>query len=136
MVWSSDVCSSDLRGSGETTVCFSFADVDDRADEIHVFFGNNSGLKKPALVHRVSVAGSTTAGAAPPAPAWVATLKDSVVAATGGPQQPMTQADKDWFNAFMATVFGLALFVLVAPIWCFRRWSGDRKSQRLNSSHL
>src|SRR3546814_258835 len=59
------------RGSGETTVWFSFADVDDRADEIHVFIGNNSGLKKPALAHRVSVAGSTTAGAAPPAPAWV-----------------------------------------------------------------
>src|SRR3546814_6779110 len=26
--------------------------------------------------------------------------------------------------AFMATVFGLALFGLVAPIWCFRRWRG------------
>src|SRR3546814_11447695 len=78
---------------------------------------NNSGLKKPALVHRVSVAGSTTAGAAPPAPAWVATLKDSVVAATGGPQHPMTQADKVWFNAFMATVFGLALLRLVASVW-------------------
>src|SRR3546814_15021715 len=24
----------------------------------------------------------------------------------------------------MATVFGLALFGLVAPIWCFRRWRG------------
>src|SRR3546814_14427908 len=99
MVWSSDVCSSDLRGSGETTVWFSFADVDDRADEIHVFIGNNSGLKKPALVHRASVAGSTTAGAAPPAPAWVATLTDIVVAAPGGPHQPMPQAQPGWVNA-------------------------------------
>src|SRR3546814_775684 len=72
------------RGSGETTVWFSFADVDDRADEIHVFIGNNSGLKKPALVHRVSVAGSTTAGAAPPAQAWVATLQERGVGAPAG----------------------------------------------------
>src|SRR3546814_19303667 len=27
-------------------------------------------------------------------------------------------------NAFMVVVFGLALFGLVAPIWCFRRWRG------------
>lgn len=112
------------RGSGETTVWFSFADVDDRADEIHIFIGNNSGLKKPALVHRVSVSGSATADATPPAPAWVATLKDSVVAATGGPQQPMTKADKVGMNAFMVVVLALALFGLVAPIWCFRRWRG------------
>src|SRR3546814_6001139 len=86
--WSSDVCSSDLyRGKGETTAWFSFADVDDSADEVRIFVGNNSGLKKPMLVYRVSIVGSGTAGAAPPAPAWVATLKDSVVAATGGPPQ-------------------------------------------------
>src|SRR3546814_5768246 len=123
--WSSDVCSSDLyRGKGETTAWFSFADVDDSADEVRIFVGNNSGLKKPMLVYRVSIVGSGTAGAAPPAPAWVATLKASVVAATGGPQQPMTQADKVGMNAFMVVVFGLALFGLVAPIWCFRRWRG------------
>lgn len=112
------------RGKGETTAWFSFTDADDSADEIRIFVGNSSGLKKPALVYQVSIVGSDTAGAAPPAPVWVATLKDSVEAATGGPQQPMTRGDKVGLNAFMIAVFGLALFGLVAPIWCFRRWQG------------
>src|SRR3546814_6161953 len=107
-----------------TDPLFPYTTLFRSADEVRIFVGNNSGLKKPMLVYRVSIVGSGTAGAAPPAPAWVATLKDSVVAATGGPQQPMTQADKVGMNAFMVVVFGLALFGLVAPIWCFRRWRG------------
>src|SRR3546814_2136027 len=45
------------RGKGETTAWFSFADVDDSADEVRIFVGNNSGLKKPMLVYRVSIVG-------------------------------------------------------------------------------
>src|SRR3546814_13348963 len=87
-----------------TDPLFPYTTLFRSADEVRIFVGNNSGLKKPMLVYRVSIVGSGTAGAAPPAPAWVATLKDSVVAATGGPQQPMTQADKVGMNAFMVGV--------------------------------
>ncbi|MFC3714768.1 hypothetical protein ACFONC_01170 [Luteimonas soli] len=112
------------RGEGETSAWFSFKGIGDSADEVRVFIGNSSGLKKPALVYPVSIASVPAADAPPPAPAWVATLKDGVVAATGGPQQPMTQGDKIGMSVFMVVVFGLALFGLVAPAWCFRRWHG------------
>lgn len=112
------------RGTGETTVWFSFVDADARADEVRIFVGNSSGLKRPALVRRVSIVGSANAGALPPAPAWVATLKGNVEVATGGPQQPLIKSDRTGLRMFMAVMFGIGVFGLVAPAWCFRRWRG------------
>lgn len=110
------------QGSGETAAWFSYGDSDDSADEVRIFVGNSKS--RLAAVHRVSVSAGTEPVARPPAPAWVATLEDQVVEATGGPQEPPTAAEKRWFDGFMLAVAGLALFGLLAPAWGVLRWRG------------
>ena len=111
------------EGSGETVAWFSFPDTDDKADEIRLFVGN-SNLKSGA-VYKVFVEGGARTAA--PAPAWVGALESRVVEATGGPQSMPTVSEERWFTGFMLVVAGLAVFGLVAPIWCFLRWHGRWK---------
>lgn len=110
------------QGSGETAAWFSFTGKHDRADEIRLFVGNSK--RRLGAAYEVSVESVASATARPPAPAWVAALESRVVDATGGPQPEPSASDMRWFNGFMLAVAGLAVFGLVAPIWCFRRWRG------------
>lgn len=110
------------QGSGETAAWFSYGDSEDRAEEIRIFVGNSKS--RLAAVHEVSVSAGTGPVARPPAPAWVAELEGQVVEATGGPQEPPTDADERWFKRFMLTVGALALFGLLAPVWGVMRWRG------------
>lgn len=114
------------EGSGETAAWFSFTGADDRIDEIRFFVG--ASKRRLGTVHKVSVASGASTAAQPPAPAWVAQLEGRVVEATGGPQEPPTASEERWSGGFMLVVAGLAVFGLVAPIWCFRRWHGRWKA--------
>ncbi len=114
------------RGDGETALWFTLSEADARVDEIRLYTGNRSGMtRRPAaLVHRVDLTAGTSASTTGTAPDWVARLEAQVTAATGGPQEPLTDADGGDLRGFLLAVAALTLFAVLAPIRCVRRWRG------------
>ena len=116
------------KENGETIAWFSFPNKVERVDEVRVWVGNS----KRVLSQRypVSVLPSLTDDTTSPrdtlenTPKWVKEMQQKVFDATGGEPQPLTNEDEYSLFGFMAFMWAVALFGILAPLWGVKKWNG------------